>query len=78
MSGQLVSRFTVVIHDRGPAPKPPGDRGLSGPRARFEAEVVGFAIVREAGISPWDAVSRLVANHRPLLERRWSSGVRGS
>ena len=41
--------------------------------AMFPAEVVGYEALRELGMSPWEAVHRVIANHRTLLERRWSA-----
>jgi hypothetical protein len=34
---------------------------------RFEAQLLPAAEVRELGMSPWDALYRLVANHRTEL-----------
>jgi hypothetical protein len=60
-----VSTVIVTVHDRG----------LSAPlEERFVAELESFAGLREAGPSPWEAVRRLVVDHRPLLERRWAPG----
>ena len=66
-------QVSVVVRDRGPEPEWHTDRRLYGPWWRFEAEVVGYAAVRELGMSPWEAVHRVIANHRTLLERRWSA-----
>ena len=41
----------------------------------FEAELVDYPALREAGATPWEAVHRVVAGHRALLERRWSAGA---
>ena len=65
-------QVSVVVRDRGPEPEWHTDRRLCGPCWRFEAEVVGYEAVRGLGMSPWDAVRRVIANHRTLLERRWS------
>ena len=71
----LVAQFSVVVYDRGPEPEYHRDRSLFGPWRRYEAEPEGYVAVRESGMTPWEAVYRLVANHRPLLERRWSGGL---
>ncbi len=73
----LVAQCSVAVYDRGPEPEYHRDRSLFGPWRRFEAEPEGYAAVRESGMTPWEAVYRLVANHRPVLERRWSGGVGG-
>jgi hypothetical protein len=46
-----------------------------GPEAacRYEAELTDFPALREAGRTPWEAINRLLASHRGLLERRWST-----
>jgi hypothetical protein len=41
----------------------------------FEAELADFPALREVGATPWEAVHRVVAGHRGLLERRWSVGA---
>jgi hypothetical protein len=69
----LVATVTLVVYDRGPEPAWHTDRALYGPWCRYEAELADYAAVRELGSSPWEAVHRLVANHRGLLERRWSA-----
>jgi hypothetical protein len=71
----LVAQLSVAVYDRGPEPEYHRDRSLFGPWRRYEAELEGYAAVRESGMTAWEAVYRLVANHRPLLERRWSGGV---
>jgi hypothetical protein len=65
------SSFTVsvVVSDRGPS---------AAPGERYEAELAGYAAVREAGASPWEAVRALVGPHRTLLERRWAPGGPGT
>jgi hypothetical protein len=63
----VVAELVVRIHDRGPEPDWHTNRSLFGPWCRFEAELVGDAGVRELGMSPWDALYRLVANHRAEL-----------
>src|SRR3954449_1002432 len=45
-----VLRVSVEVRDRG-----------SSPETRFEAELAGFAVLREAGRTPWEAISRLIA-----------------
>jgi len=71
----LVTELRVVVYDRGPEPRWHRDRSLFGPWPRFESELEDYAAVRESGMSSWEAVYRLVANHRPLLERRWSGDL---
>jgi len=68
----LVCEGRFVVYDRGLEPAWHKDRRLYGPWWRYEAELAGFEAVRELGTSPWEAVYRLVANHRALLARRWS------
>jgi hypothetical protein len=43
-----------------------------GPEAasRYEAELTDFPALRELGRTPQEAINRLVAAHRGLLERR--------
>jgi hypothetical protein len=65
--------LTVRVFDRGPEPAWHGDGRRFGPWRRYEAELEGYAPVRELGRSPWEAVHRLVSCHRPLLERCWSA-----
>ncbi len=49
------------------------DRGAEFGAERFEAGLEDYALLREVGRSPWEAVNRLVGAHRALLERRWSA-----
>jgi hypothetical protein len=58
----LAASVSVEVRDRGPAFED-----------RFVAELADFPALREVGRSPWEAVHRLVGEHRSLLERRWSS-----
>src|SRR5215213_10280556 len=45
------------------------DRGVSVDRSeRFEAQLAGYSVVQARGGSSWQAVRRLVSEHRPLLE----------
>jgi hypothetical protein len=67
--------LTVRVFDRGPEPAWHEDGRRFGSWRRFEAELEGYAAVRELGRSPWEAVHRLVSMHRGLLERRWSTWV---
>ena len=69
----VVAEAAIVVYDRGPEPAWHEDRRLYGPWCRYEAELVSFAALREVGMSPWEAVNRLVGAHRTLLERRWSA-----
>jgi hypothetical protein len=41
-----------------------------------EASLLGYPL-RETGRTAWEAVNRLVAAHRGLLERRWSTDGAG-
>jgi len=68
----VVTTVSVTLYDRGPEPEWHRDRRLFGPWLRYEAELAGFAAVRGIEASPWEAVNILVANHRAVLERRWS------
>jgi hypothetical protein len=72
-----VTEFSVVVYDRGPEPEFHRDQRLFGPWWRYEAELVGYPAAREIGATPWLAVYGLVANHRAVLERRWSSAAPG-
>jgi hypothetical protein len=63
--------FRVV--DRGLEPEWQRDRALYGPWLRYEAELVSCPVARDFGQTPWEAVHRLVSNHRAVLERRWSA-----
>src|SRR3954468_16752769 len=69
----LASELTVRVFDRGEEPAWHRDEELFGPWWRYEAELEGYAAVRELGVTPWEAVHRLVSMHRGLLERRWST-----
>jgi hypothetical protein len=40
--------------------------------AEVEAVLADYPLLAESGRTPWEAVDRLVARHRVLLERRWS------
>jgi hypothetical protein len=68
----MAGGLTVRVFDRGPEP-PSHQDGRQGPWRRYEAELEGYAAVRELGVTPWEAVHRLVSMHRGLLERRWST-----
>ena len=70
--GLELGEVVILLRDRGPEPAWHVDRGLYGPWRRYEAEVAEYPAVREAGMTPWEAVHRLVSNHRAVLERRWS------
>ena len=69
--GVELGEVVIRLRDRGPEPGWHMDRKLFGPWRRYEAELTGFAAVRELGTSPWEAARRLLADHRALLERRW-------
>ena len=62
---RFVTTVAVSVYDRGPL----AERG-----ERYQAELASYAVVRAVGVSPWEAVRRLVVDHRALLERRWSPG----
>ena len=64
--GELVIR----VYDRGPEPDWHTDRTLFGPWLPFEAELVGHAGATATGWSRWEAIYRLVANHRRELDER--------
>jgi hypothetical protein len=65
--------LAVRVYDRGPEPEWHKDRRSFGPWWPYEAELVDYPAVREPGMTPWEAVHRLVSVHRVLLERRWSA-----
>jgi hypothetical protein len=67
-----LSTVTLVIVDHGPEPAWHRDGGVW---LRFDAQLPDYPLVRGLGASPWEAVHRLVSNHRGLLERRWSGAV---
>ena len=60
---ELVTMVAVAVYDRGPSVDRP---------ERFEAQLSGYSVVHARAGSPWQAVRRLVSEHRTLLERRWS------
>jgi len=60
---ELVTMVAVAVYDRGPSV----DRA-----ERYEAQLAGYSVVRARASSSWQAVRRLVSEHRTLLERRWS------
>ncbi len=75
MSGECrvcVAEIGIVVYDRGPEPEWHKDRRFFGPWWPYEAELPDYPAVRELGMTPWEAVHRLVASHRAVLERRWS------
>jgi hypothetical protein len=69
----LAGEVTVLVFDRGAEPAWREGGGRYRRWQRYEAELEGFAAVRELGVTPWEAVHRLVLLHRGLLERRWSA-----
>jgi hypothetical protein len=71
--GLELGEVVIRLRDRGPEPASHEDRRLFGSWRRYQAEVADYPAVREAGMTPWEAVHRLVSNHRGLLERRWSA-----
>ena len=63
---ELVTMVALAVYDRGPSVN----------RAeRFEAQLAGYSVVQARGASSWQAVRRLVSEHRVLLERRWSGAA---
>jgi hypothetical protein len=63
----------IRVRDHGPAPVRCGGGGLVESWRRFEADLPCYPVVSERGVTPWEAVFRLVAMHRAVLERRWSA-----
>ena len=64
----------IRVRDHGPPPaRIAGGEPVESWR-RFEADVPSYPLVSERGATPWEAVFRLVAMHRAVLERRWSRG----
>jgi hypothetical protein len=63
----------IRVRDHGPAPPRCGCGGLLESWRRFEADLPSFPVVSVRGVTPWEAVFRLVAMHRAVLERRWSA-----
>jgi hypothetical protein len=63
---ELVTMVALAVYDRGP---------LVDGAERFEAQLAGYSVVRARGASSWQAVRRLVSEHRALLERRWSGAA---
>jgi hypothetical protein len=61
----VVTTVVVTVYDRGPS---------AAADERYEAELAGYAAVREVAASPWEAVRALVGQHRTLLQRRWVPG----
>ena len=41
--------------------------------SEFVAALSDYPLLTESGRTPWEAVHRLIAGHRGLLERRWGS-----
>ena len=70
--GERDLEVVLRVVDRGPEPEWHRDRALFAPWCRFRAELSSYSVASELGHTPWEAVHRLVANHRVLLERRWS------
>jgi hypothetical protein len=68
----VLSDVVIRVRDHGPAPVRLPSADLIEPWCRFEAELPSYPLVCERGVTPWEAVYRLVANHRSVLERRWS------
>src|SRR4051794_41805725 len=52
-------------------------RVREGPQDRFEAVFADYPVLVERRRTPWEAVNRLVAGHRALLERRGVGGGAG-
>jgi len=66
-----LGELTVRLYDLGPEPSYRKDRRAFGPWQRYEAQLVGLPAVRATGWSAFDALSRLVANHRSVFDGRW-------
>ena len=66
----LVTMAAIAVYDRGAS----ADHGV-----RYEAELAGYAVVRAAGASPWEAVRALLAHSsglaRPALVVGRAMGV---
>lgn len=63
--------LTVRVYDLGPEPEHHKNRRPFGPWRRYEAQLAGLPAVRATGWSAFDALSRLVANHRSVFDERW-------
>jgi hypothetical protein len=63
---ELVTMVALAVYDRGSSV----DRAK-----RYEAQLAGYSVVQARAASSWQAVRRLVSEHRALLERRWSEGA---
>ena len=64
---ELLAALAVAVYHRGPSVdciEP------------YEAQLVGYSVVRARGASSWHAVRRLISEHRTLLERRWAGDAR--
>ena len=71
---QAFCEVVIRVRDHGPPPaRIAGGEPVESWR-RFEADVPSYPLVSERGATPWEAVFRLVAMHRAVLERRWSRG----
>jgi hypothetical protein len=58
-----LGELTIRLYDRG--------REHECARRRFEARLVGLPAVRATGWSAFDALCRLVTNHRSVFDGRW-------
>jgi hypothetical protein len=79
-SGREVPRvdlgeLTVRVYDLGPEPTYHKDRRSFGPWRRYEAQLVGLPAVRATGWSAFDALTRMVANHRSVFDERWPAAA---
>jgi hypothetical protein len=59
--GGCLGEVVIRLRDRGPEPAWHEDRELYGPWYRFEAEPAAAPVVRALGMTPWEAVHRLVS-----------------
>lgn len=66
-----LGELTVRMYDRGQEPAYHKDRCLFRPWRRYEAQLVGLPAVRATGSSAFDALHRLVSNHRSVFDDRW-------
>ena len=71
----VITEVRIVVYDRGPEPEWNRDRRLFGPWLRYEAELENDPRPTTSGCLRGRRVHRLISNHRPVLERRWSGGA---
>ena len=76
--GQHIGELVVRVFDRGPEPDWHADRRYFGPWWRYGAALADDEAAVEVGMTPAEAVRRLVCAERAGLERRWPSHGAGS